>query len=74
GALSVHQARHEVSGSADSWNTKNTIYNKVDALYDEVSSFVRCCLKHSKPLVTGEEGLEALILVERVLEKLNQYH
>lgn len=74
GALSVHEAKHEFTGAADSWNTKNSVYNKVDALYDEVSSFVSCCLKNSKPLVTGEEGLEALILVERVLEKLNQYH
>ena len=74
-ALSVHQARHEgmVSGP-DAWQTKNTIYNKVDALYDEVSSFVRSCLKNTRPLVTGEEGLEALVLVERVLENLNQHH
>ncbi len=43
-----------------------------DALKDEISSFVECVKNKTKPLVSGEDGLKALLLVNKIREALNE--
>ncbi|HMO18810.1 MAG TPA: Gfo/Idh/MocA family oxidoreductase [Oligoflexia bacterium] len=43
-----------------------------DALQDQVSSFVEAARNRTKPLVSGEDGLRALELVERIKESMRE--
>nr|MBP9839004.1 gfo/Idh/MocA family oxidoreductase [Pseudomonadota bacterium] len=43
-----------------------------DALKDEISSFVECVKNKTKPLVSGQDGLKALLLVNKIREALNE--
>ncbi len=44
---------------------------KVDGLQKETDVFIDCILKDISPLITGEDGVAALELVERVCAELN---
>ena len=43
---------------------------KRDALQSETEAFVECVLKNQKPVVTGEDGLKALIWVEKLYQEI----
>lgn len=50
--------------------TKWTL-EKEDALQKETDSFIDCVMNNKKPVITGEDGLKALILVEKILSEVN---
>lgn len=43
---------------------------KKEPLFCELESFVKCIKENKKPWVTGEDGLKALIIVEKTLKSL----
>lgn len=43
-----------------------SVFEKSDALLEEIKAFVYCVLSNTKPLVTGEEGREALATAEKI--------
>ncbi len=51
----------------DSWNM-----DKVDALLEETKAFISCIEKDTRPIVSGEDGLIALTLAERISNDINQ--
>lgn len=51
--------------------THRFVTEKVDALQKETDSFVEAVLHNKEPLLTGEDGLAALSLVERICSELN---
>ena len=51
----------------DSWNM-----DKVDALLEETKAFIACIENDSRPIVSGEDGLVALTLAERISNDINQ--
>jgi len=46
---------------------------KGEPLVNELKSFMECIRKNTEFLVTGEEGLRALIIAERVLKSLKNH-
>jgi len=66
-------------GEIDAGSGKREIrYNKlqrggVNPLKYELSSFVDCIQNQTQPIVTGNDGLIALSLANRVLEKINDH-
>jgi predicted dehydrogenase len=44
-----------------------------DALTSELASFVDCVLHHREPLVDGNVALEAMVVAERVLERVRSH-
>ncbi len=51
----------------DSWNM-----DKVDALLEETKAFITCIEKDTRPIVSGEDGLIALALADRISNDINQ--
>ena len=51
----------------DSWNM-----DKVDALLEETKAFITCIENDTKPIVSGEDGLVALALADRISNEINQ--
>ncbi len=51
----------------DSWNM-----DKVDALLEETKSFIACIENDTRPIVSGEDGLIALTLADRIINDINQ--
>lgn len=55
-----------------------SVFESGDALLEETKSFVRCIHENKTPLVTGEEGLEALATAEKISSlihhNLNEQH
>lgn len=47
--------------------------NAVDQLTLELSDFVRCVQTGAKPKVTGEDGLNAIALASRILDRINTH-
>ncbi|QMT60498.1 Gfo/Idh/MocA family protein [Legionella sp. PC997] len=45
---------------------EETAYEQGDALLEEIKSFLRCIQEDSTPLVTGEDGLQALKVAETI--------
>ena len=43
-----------------------SVFEKGDALLEEIKAFLECIEKDSKPLVTGEEGRDALATAEKI--------
>ncbi|MDP3561183.1 MAG: Gfo/Idh/MocA family oxidoreductase [Legionellaceae bacterium] len=48
------------------------IFEKTDALLDEVKAFVQCIQDDSTPLVTGQDGREALATASKISELIDQ--
>lgn len=44
--------------------------DKKDALQSETEAFVSCVLRNQSPVVTGEDGLKALIWIEKLHQKI----
>jgi len=44
--------------------------NKREPLFCELESFIECVRQNKEPLVTGEDGLRALIVAEKAIESL----
>ncbi len=51
----------------DSWNL-----DKGDPLLEETKAFVACILNNSRPIVSGEDGLIAMNLAERIRNDIHQ--
>jgi predicted dehydrogenase len=51
----------------ESWNL-----DKGDPLFEETKAFVSCILNDSRPIVSGEDGLIAMNLAERIRNDINQ--
>ena len=51
----------------ESWSLE-----KGDALLTETKSFVECVINKTRPVVSGEDGLAALRLAERILENISE--
>lgn len=58
-------------------NTKNKLFNlneysykKSDALKDEINNFILSCLKQTKPLVDGVQGMEAVKIASIISKQL----
>ncbi len=51
----------------ESWSLE-----KGDALLTETKSFIECFLTKKRPIVSGEDGLNALILAEKIIEKIHE--
>jgi predicted dehydrogenase len=51
----------------DSWNL-----DKGDALLEETKAFIYCIENDSRPIVSGEDGLVAMTLAERIREDISQ--
>lgn len=49
---------------------KEVKIRKREPLFCELESFIKCIRENKKPLVTGEDGLKALIVIEKVLKSL----
>ncbi len=45
---------------------EETEYEQGDALFEEIKSFIKCIQEDSTPLVTGEDGLQALEVAETI--------
>ena len=43
-----------------------SIFEKGDALLEEIKAFIKCIVEDSTPLVTGEEGCAALATAEKI--------
>ena len=70
--------RYEFSGTVTEINlpssfieSKTMNFNHTDALEDELSHFIDCILNNSTPLVSGEDGIEALKLGLQIEELIN---
>lgn len=67
----ISPKKGKMSGVIDGDMRKIKIENK-EPLYLELSHFISCVKNGKKPLVTGEDGMGALVLVLRVLESANK--
>lgn len=47
---------------------KESVFEKGDALLDEIKAFVKCIKDNTQPLVTGKEGCEALATASKISE------
>lgn len=48
-------------------------FESSDALLDELSAFVSCIIDDTKPVVTGEDGCNALAIAEEITAKINHH-
>lgn len=53
-------------------DSKETIYEDGDALMAEISAFIGCVRERRRPLVSGEDGLQALQTANRIRELLKE--
>lgn len=60
----------EKGSDPDPMKVTNWTVDKKDALQAETEAFVHCVLKDEKPLVTGEDGLKALMWIEKLHQKI----
>lgn len=58
-------------GVPDISSTEN-IYEDGDALHTEITAFINCVQQGTEPLVSGEDGLRALVAATRITEMLQQ--
>lgn len=49
-----------------------SVFDKGDALLEEITAFLHCIQNNSTPLVTGEEGREALSTAAQISDLINQ--
>jgi predicted dehydrogenase len=47
------------------------VFEKGDALYEEIKAFVACIIEDKDPMVTGEEGCAALATAAKITELIN---
>lgn len=50
-----------------------SIFEKGDALFEEIKAFIQCIAQDSPPLVTGEEGCAALATAEKITSLINNH-
>ncbi|MDF1677476.1 MAG: Gfo/Idh/MocA family oxidoreductase [Legionellaceae bacterium] len=48
-----------------------SVFEKGDALLEEIKAFIHCIISDTTPLVTGEEGLSALSTAEKISELIH---
>jgi len=62
----------EWTGGVPPLNHESWSLEKGDALLQETQSFVDCVRENKRPVVSGEDGLAALSLAERILENIRE--
>ena len=48
-------------------------FDKSDALYEEIASFIDCIIYDKQPIVSGEDGCSALEIASKITLKINQH-
>ena len=48
-------------------------FENSDALYEELQSFINCIANDTAPVVTGEDGCNALFIASQITDKINQH-
>lgn len=48
-------------------------FENSDALYEELKSFIDCIQNNTTPVVTGEDGCNALSIASQITDKINQH-
>jgi predicted dehydrogenase len=59
-------------GATPPLNHESWSLEKGDALLSETQSFLDCVKNKKRPVVSGEDGLNALILAEKITEKIRE--
>ena len=67
----MHQEAFLFSKSGKKLSKQKIRIRKKDALKVELKSFVDCVRNRKKPLVSGQEGRQALLVALNILEKMN---
>ncbi|TAL61301.1 MAG: Gfo/Idh/MocA family oxidoreductase [Legionella sp.] len=52
--------------------SEQMVFEKGDALFEEIKAFVHCIEHNTSPLVTGEEGRDALETAQKITAVINQ--
>ena len=55
----------ETQGAPEPVITKTWAVEKADALQEETNSFIQAIIQNQSPVVTGEDGLQALAMIEK---------
>ncbi len=71
GSVDLLTKTGEWSGGIPPLNHESWSLEKGDALLAETRSFVECVDQNKKPIVSGEDGLAALQLAEKILENIS---
>ena len=50
-----------------------SIFEQGDALLEEIKAFLQCIEQDTPPLVTGEEGRDALATAEKITQLIEQH-
>lgn len=61
----------ETDGALPKINVEEHTVEERDALFDEIESFLDCVATRTAPRVSGEDGLRALLLAERIRAAFN---
>ena len=69
---SVHQERRTIFYGADEVVGIDYTKNENDSLNKELNSFVQCCLENTSPIVSAEDGMNALKTVMHIKKELRR--
>jgi predicted dehydrogenase len=72
GSVDLLTKTGEWGGAIPPLNHESWSLEKGDALLTETKSFVECVRDKKRPVVSGEDGLNALRLAERISEKIRE--
>ena len=50
-----------------------SVFEKGDALLEEIKAFIQCIKNNTTPLVTGEEGCSALATAEKITSLIENH-
>lgn len=67
-----HKGQTEIFPGIPDITRQESVFEKGDALLEEIKSFIHCIQNDTPPLVTGEEGAAALATAEKITNLIHQ--